>query len=148
MTVSLAWSTDVDESTSLMVECTPFHSDTAVGRDARMVRTASSRSDLNPSMEFPVYPSANAPIAPAPARAILPAPRMVMLRILSAVSATMSCTSLESLSSDNKEIVRNLHRLRRDVWLTGFVAEDGLPYHALRLPHAVCEIDRGHEGLE
>ena len=94
--ISLAWSTDAASSTPIMVEWTPFQRDTAVGRESRMVRVAALRSSLKASTSLPWYVSANLPMASAPARAILPAPRMVMSRILSDVSAMMSCTGTAS----------------------------------------------------
>ena len=54
MTSSLASSTLDAESTPLTVECTPFHRDTAVGRESRIVTTDRSRSSLKASSELPV----------------------------------------------------------------------------------------------
>ena len=53
MTVSLAASTDPASSTPLIVECTPFHSETAVGRDSSIVRVAAERSFLKASRSLP-----------------------------------------------------------------------------------------------
>ena len=86
-TSALASSREDASDAPFTVACSPFHSETAVGLDARIVSLAPFRSARNPSRVPPVYVSAKSPSADAPALAILPAPRILMLRISSAVSS-------------------------------------------------------------
>ena len=88
-TSALASSREDASDAPFTVACSPFHSETAVGLDARIVSLAPFRSARNPPRVPPVYVSAKSPSADAPALAILPAPRILMLRISSAVSSAV-----------------------------------------------------------
>lgn len=111
-TSALASSRPEASEAPLVVACSPFHSDTAVGLEASIVSLALDRSERNPSSESPLYESANSPRADAPALAILPAPRIFMLRISSAVSSAVVTEGVSTTSPiRTRNVTRGLFRI-------------------------------------